>query len=651
MCGIAGIVGVDSEFQVSPTDVRQMCDCIIYRGPDEEGIWAEGNAGLGMRRLSIIDVSGGSQPIFNEDGSVLTVFNGEIYNFLELRTELEAAGHRFLTKSDTEVIVHLYEEVGPNLVNRLRGMFALAVYDKRRHSLLLARDRLGKKPLHYAVRQGILYFGSEIKSLLAVEPALAEVHDAALLQFFYYGYIPDPATAFKSIKKLPPGHLLEFDPNSLHIRRYWDVPQFASAALTEAECLDRMEEVLYRAVEMRLISDVPLGALLSGGVDSSLVVATMARASNAPVKTFSIGFGKADFDESRHARAVAQAFGTEHHELIVEPNIWETLEMLTGIMDEPFADSSIIPTYHVSRLARQFVTVALSGDGGDELFAGYDRYAIHLGRQWLDFLPRSVCDVYLRSVFPRLPQALRTRKLAYNIALKARDRYVDGISYIGTRDADLTPLSTDFISRFAGLSAASVMAKYFDEAPASDFLSQMQYADIKTYLPADILTKVDRMSMAASLETRAPLLDHKFVELAVTLPVEMKLQRKTPKYILRKLAERMGVPREVLYRRKQGFALPLVHWMRSEMRNEISALLLDSRTLQRGYLRRANVERILKEHEVGARDHSHVIWQLLVFELWHQNFLEQVGKRASDKLSARIAAGRPQHAERLETLH
>jgi asparagine synthase (glutamine-hydrolysing) len=624
MCGIVGIVGGDPQFRVSVATLRQMCSLIVYRGPDEEGVWAEANAGLGMRRLSIIDVSGGSQPIYNEDGSVLTVFNGEIYNFPELRAELETAGHRFYSHCDTEVIVHLYEELGSGLVEKLRGMFALAVYDRKRHKLLLARDRLGKKPLHYAVRNGILYFGSEIKSLLAAEPSLAAVDDAALMQYFYYGYIPDPATAFKSVRKLPPGHWLEFADGAVSVNRYWDLPQFASTTLSEEDSLQQLEAVLADAVRMRLISDVPLGALLSGGVDSSTVVAMMARVSNAPVKTFSIGFGKADFNETQHARAVAQTFGTEHHELMVEPDLWETLQSLTRIMDEPFADSSIIPTYHVSRLARQFVTVVLSGDGGDELFAGYDGYAAHLQRQGLDLLPKAACNLYRRAIFPLLPSSIRRRKLAYNIALSARDRYIDGVCYISTHDRELTPLSADFINDVADQHPESVMQSHFDEAPASELLSRMQYTDIKTYLAADILTKVDRMSMAASLECRAPLLDHVLVEFAATLPVRMKIRGNTRKYILRKLAERLGVPREVLYRPKQGFALPLVHWMRSEMREAITSLLLEGRTLQRGYLRRTAIERILSEHHSGRRDHSAIIWQMLVFELWHRNFLENM---------------------------
>ena len=369
MCGIAGIVGRRDEM-IDSAYVRRMCQTMTHRGPDDEGIYTQGPVGLGMRRLSIIDLSGGRQPIHNEDKSIWIVFNGEIYNFPELRRELESRGHQFYTHTDTEVIVHLYEEMGGNCVRKLRGMFAIALYDERRQLLLLARDRLGKKPLHYALSDGRLLFGSEIKALSAVAPELAEVDPEGLLQYFYFGYIPDPLTAFQRIHKLPPGHLLEYMGSEIKIRQYWDVPAYGvHQPKSEEECLEQLEEQLAEAVRIRLISDVPLGALLSGGVDSSLVVAMMARASSGPVKTFSIGFARQDFNEAEYARAVAERFGTEHHELVVEPNIHEALDFLTRMLEEPFGDSSMVQTHYVSYMARQYVTVALSGDGGDELFA------------------------------------------------------------------------------------------------------------------------------------------------------------------------------------------------------------------------------------------------------------------------------------------
>src|SRR5438309_6813425 len=365
-----------------------MCRTIVHRGPDDEGVYAQGPVGLGMRRLSIIDLAGGKQPIHNEDRTIWVVFNGEIYNFPELRTQLENRGHQFYTHSDTEVIVHLYEEMGRDCVKMLRGMFAIALYDSNRKTLLLARDRLGKKPLYYAQHEGRLYFGSEIKTILAVAPNLAEIDHEAVLQFFYFGYIPDPRSAFRRIQKLPPGHLAEYRLGEISLRQYWEVPAYGTNDPGSDEaCLEEMEKRLAEAVRMRLISDVPLGALLSGGVDSSIVVALMARASTRAVKTFSIGFRHQQFNESKYARMVAERFSTEHHELIVDPNIEDSLAYLATLLEEPFGDSSMLPTYHVCRMARQKVTVALSGDGGDELFAGYDRYLVALRRRRFDHIP------------------------------------------------------------------------------------------------------------------------------------------------------------------------------------------------------------------------------------------------------------------------
>src|ERR1041385_6546565 len=413
MCGIAGVVnsvagGIDTAL------VSRMCQAIVHRGPDDEGIFVKDGVGLGMRRLSIIDLAGGHQPIFNEDRSVWIVFNGEIYNFPELRKELESRGHRFYTHSDTETIVHLNEDFGSECVSKLRGMFAFALYDERKRRLLIARDRLGKKPLHYSLHNGCLLFGSEIKAILAVAPELAEINQSALLQYCYFGYIPDPLTAFSPIKKLPPGHILEFENGRISVRPYWDLPSYGThQPRSEEECLEEMERLLAEAVRIRLIADVPLGALLSGGTDSSTIVALMARASSRPVKTFSIGFRHADVDESAYARIVAQRFGTEHHELILEPDIVASLEKLTGSLEEPFSDPSILPTYFVSCLAREHVTVALSGDGGDELFAGYTRYGCVQRRQISSLLPQALWKVYRKHIFPLLPTGMPGRQLSY----------------------------------------------------------------------------------------------------------------------------------------------------------------------------------------------------------------------------------------------
>jgi asparagine synthase (glutamine-hydrolysing) len=610
---------------VTADQVRRMTDTIVHRGPDDEGIHVRDNVGLGMRRLSIIDVCGGHQPIYNEDGTVAVVFNGEIYNFPQLRQELESRGHEFRTRSDTEVIVHLYEEMGADCITKLRGMFAIALYDAKRDSLLLARDRLGKKPLFYALHAGRLFFGSEIKAVLAAAPELAEVDPEGVLQFFYFGYIPDPHSAFRDIRKLPPGHLAEYRNGQIRVRQYWDVPAYGgNDPGSDDACVEEMEHRLADAVRMRLISDVPLGALLSGGVDSSIVVALMARESSAPVKTFSIGFQKADFNEAEYARLVAERFGTDHHELIVDPDITETLNHLTAMMEEPFGDSSMIPTYCVSQLARRHVTVALSGDGGDELFAGYDRYAINLRRRRFEVIPSWVGSVYRNHLYPRLPSDVKGRKWAWNVTLSSRDRYLDSMSFLPVLHRERGLFSDEFVAHARrGSDPLRQFQSYYDDAPASSQLERLMYLDTKTYLAGDILTKVDRMSMATSLEMRCPILDHVFVEWVASLPVKYKFRDGTRKFLFKKLAERLGIPAQLLHRRKQGFSLPLVHWMRNELKDGLLQMLLEPRTMQRGYFRAESVRMVLDEHFRGRRDHSGVLWMMLLFELWHRNFLEK----------------------------
>src|SRR6202050_1845586 len=616
MCGIAGMVSTAADQRVEAAAIHRMCEALVHRGPDDEGIFVKGGTGLGMRRLSIIDLAGGHQPVFNEDRSIWVVFNGEIYNFPELRADLEKHGHRFYTHTDTEVIVHLYEDLGADCVKKLRGMFAFALYDERRGKLLIARDRRGIKPLHYAFSNGRLLFGSEIKAILAVAPELASLNHRALLQYMYFGYVPDPITSFFASQKLPPGHLLEFSVGEVQVRQYWDLPEYNThQPSSEEECLEELEWRLAEAVRIRLIADVPLGALLSGGTDSSTVVALMARASSKPVKTFSIGFSHDDFNEAQYARMVAKRFATDHHELVLEPNVVETVETLTSSLEEPFGDSSMLPTYYVSCMARKHVTVALSGDGGDEIFAGYDRYGIHVRRQIFERIPQWAWRMYREQIYPVLPKNMRGRKFSYNVSLPWRERYVDGISFIPAFERDLPILSDEFRESVGtGGNPEDVMYRYFEQAPAKDPVSQMLYVDTKTYMVADILTKVDRMSMAPSLEVRVPILDHLFLEWVTGLPVEWKLRNGVQKYILRKLAERVGVPREALYRPKQGFALPLVHWMRNELKELIMSVLLEPRTLQRGYFKPEGVRRLLDEHFRERRDHSAGIWRLLIFE-------------------------------------
>lgn len=623
MCGIAGMVGTDAGYVADAAVLRRMCDVIAHRGPDDEGYYVNGSVGLGMRRLSIIDLSTGHQPISNEDGSVWIVFNGEIYNFHEVRDELRARGHVFRTNTDTEAIVHLYEDLGVDCVKRLRGMFAFAIYDLKKRSLLLARDRLGKKPLHYALTKERLVFGSEIKSLLEAAPDLAEVNREGLLNYFYFGYIPDPQSAFRNIHKLPPGHLLEYRSGRLEVKRYWDIPAYSTReSISEEECLEELEKRLAEAVRLRLISDVPLGAMLSGGVDSSIIVALMAKASSRPVKTFTIGFDHSEFDEATYARKVATRFGTDHHELVLQPDVVGTLEKLTPGLEEPFADSSILPTYYVSCLARQHVTVALSGDGGDELFAGYERYARLLSHNHFNGVPQWLGRVYREQLYHKLP-SFYGRRFLFNISLPLRDRYIDSVSHFPAWGRERALFSREFLAWADTVeSPLQLFRRTFDEAPARDLISRLIYLDTKTYLPFDILTKVDRMSMATSLEVRVPMLDHIFLEWVASLPVSLKFRNLSGKYILKKLAERVGVPSEVLHRPKQGFALPLVHWMRKELKRDLVEILLERRTLDRGYYSKTALRALVEDHTSGRRDRSHELWLLLMLELWHRNFLE-----------------------------
>jgi len=649
VCGIAGMVGRPDE-TVDAADIHRMCQTIIHRGPDDEGVYAQGPAGLGMRRLSIIDLAGGRQPIHNEDRTLWAVFNGEIYNFLELRQELEGRGHCFYTHSDTEVILHLYEEMGSDCVQKLRGMFAIALYDERRHLLLLARDRMGKKPLHYALHQGGLIFGSEIKAILAVHPELAEIDPEGLLQYFYFGYIPDPHSVFQLIHKLPAGHLMEFCKGEVKIRRYWDLPEYGThPPISEEECVEELERQLEEAVRIRLISDVPLGALLSGGVDSSIVVALMARASSAPVKTFSIGFQAERFNESEYARMVAERFGTDHHELVLDPNLEETLSYLSQMMEEPFGDSSMLPTYYVCRMARQKVTVALSGDGGDELFAGYDRYIVATDRQKFDALPEWMGRVYRNAIHAHVPDGMYGKNLAWNASLNARDRYLDGVSFFPALHRE-RGLFTDSFLQAAGQvpDPLKQWQQIYDDAPAKDALSRLLYLDTKTYLVADILTKVDRMSMASSLEVRVPMLDHKFVEWVTSLPAEWKLRGGRRKHILKKLAERLGIPPALLHRRKQGFQLPLVEWMRNDVKDQFLRVLLEPRTLQRGYFKPEAVKSLVNEHMHGRRNRSGLLWRMLVLELWHRNFMESRSLWNQERRSPDIFANETTQLARTE---
>jgi asparagine synthase (glutamine-hydrolysing) len=623
MCGIAGFVDRDASAGSGNAAafalVHRMCDVIRHRGPDDEGIHVAPGVGLGMRRLSIIDLSGGRQPIHNENGTVWVVFNGEIYNYQELRAELEGSGHCFATSSDTETIVHAYEQWGADAFARLRGMFGIALWDASSRTLLLARDRAGQKPLHYAERAGRLYFGSEIKSLLAAGAIDARINLRALDHYLAFLYTPRDESIFEGVCKLPPGHYLRWHDGRADVVRYWQIAEGETFAGSEADAVAALDGVLQDAVRSHMVSDVPLGAFLSGGVDSSAVVGMMARASSQPVKTFSIGFDEPEFDELEHARTVARHFGTDHHEFVVRPDGLSILEDLVSHFDEPFADSSAIPTWYVSEIARRHVTVVLSGDGGDELFGGYDRYLAHPRVAAFDRLAVPGLRKVAALVWPHLPHGVRGKNFLRHVARDAAGRYLDSIALFHSDER--RALFTADVQSALTADAEGTLARHFDRFAGLPNESRMMRFDFETYLPEDVLTKVDRMSMAHSIESRVPLLDNTVIDFAATLPSHFKIRDGRRKHVFKE-ALRPLLPPGILDRRKQGFGIPLGVWFRGGLTGLFSEVLDSPRARQRGYFERSFVSRLLREHLARQRDHTLRLWQLLVFELWHRQYLD-----------------------------
>jgi asparagine synthase (glutamine-hydrolysing) len=629
MCGITGFIDLWNtssprapEERVQMLDV--MCSVIRHRGPDDQGVMLKQGVALGMRRLSIIDPAGGHQPISNEDSTVTIVFNGEIYNYRELQSVLQARGHRFRTNSDTETIVHAYEEFGADCVDHLRGMFAFAIWDDRRKKLFMARDRVGKKPLYYSVtRGGTLVFGSELKSLLEHPEVERNINPQALDAYFSLGYVPDPISIFDNVEKLPPGHHLTFSEGRLIVQRYWDFSYDAKDnARKPSDYLDELRALLDEAVKLRLVSDVPLGAFLSGGIDSSAVVGLMTRHMDQPVKTFSIGFNEDSYDELKYARLTAKKFGTDHHEFLVTPDICDVVDQLAWHFDEPFADSSAIPTFVVSKLAREHVKVVLTGDGGDELFAGYTRYVTERHRSKFDLVPRIVKEGLMDPLSRRLPHGVWGRNYLHNVSLDPISRYLDNVSvFTGLNKGSL--YAAEFSDQ---LRDSSHLRSYFLELSGNvntgAGLDSLLYIDSKTYLPGDILTKVDRMSMAVSLEARAPLLDHKLIEFVTRVPASMKMAGLETKHLFKRAIADL-VPAEIVNRPKQGFGVPIQQWINQQLRQRIRDTLNDPRTLQRGYVSRSHVEVLLDEHERGRRDHAMALWSLLMLELWHRQYVDR----------------------------
>jgi asparagine synthase (glutamine-hydrolysing) len=592
-----------------------------------------------MQRLAIIDVAGGDQPLFNEDRSIAVVMNGEIYNFPELRRELEAAGHRFYTNTDTEAIVHAYEQWGTAAIQRLRGMFGLAIWDRRTKSLLVARDRAGIKPMYYADVNGRLYFGSELKSLLEAPDLPRDLDLDALDHYLSFLYTPRDGSIFRSVRKLPPGHLMTWRNGTLKVEQYWQLSAEEHFRGSERDAVAQLRRVLTDAVRCHLLSDVPLGAFLSGGIDSSLVVGLMSEISGSRVKTFSIGFDEPAFDELEHARTVAQHFGTEHHELVVKPDAIGILDRLVWHFDEPFADSSAIPTWYVSEMARQHVTVVLSGDGGDELFGGYDRYVPHPRVVAFDrYSPRALRRVAAIAA-ARLPHGARGKNFLRHVGRDEQGRYLDAIRFFG---ADEKPalLSAEVRRTLHGPDPETRLARHFERFARLPWPSQMMRFDAETYLPEDVLTKVDRMSMAHSIESRVPLLDNEVIDFAATLPASLKIKDGRRKHVLKEVAATL-LPRQILERRKQGFGVPLGTWFRGNLRELFADTLLSSSSLQRGYFEPAFVRRVVNEHLTGTRDHTLRLWQLVVFERWHQQYAGRGGTSTISAESNRLPLSAP----------
>jgi len=640
MCAITGLFDTNAGAPVAADLLARMNDSQSHRGPDQHGLHVEPGVGLGHRRLSIIDLSGGRQPLFNEDESVVVVYNGEIYNFQALAEELKVNGHRFRTQCDTEVIVHAWEEWGAACVERFRGMFAFAIWDRNRQTLFLARDRLGIKPLHYAwLRDGSLVFASELKALLLHPGLRQEIEPQAVEDYFAFGYVPEPRTILKGVHKLPAGHHLTVrrgEPRRAPVQ-YWDIPFVPTSVADEDQVGAELIERLQEAVRIRLIAEVPLGAFLSGGVDSSAVVAMMARSMAAggagPVNTCSISFGDPAFNESAFADLVAKRYATAHRTEQLEVEQFDLLDRLAALYDEPYADSSALPTYLVCELARRQVTVALSGDGGDENLAGYKRYRWHGDedrlRRLLPLAARRALFGPLGRAYPALigaPRWLRAKATLQSLGRDSVEGYFDIISVLddGMRER---LYSSAFKRDLQGYRAIEVLRRHARNSPTQHPLSLVQYLDMKTYLVDDILTKVDRASMAHALEVRVPLLDHELVEWMSSLPPDLKLRGGEGKYLLKRALEPY-LPRDLLYRPKMGFAVPLANWFRGPLRQRVRDALLGPALAESGLFQRKYLTHLLDTHQRGRRDYSASLWSLLMFEAFLKRQLGQTSEHA-----------------------
>ena len=626
MCGITGFVRNDGK-PVDEALLARMNEAIRHRGPDDDGFYVNGSVGLAMRRLAIIDLKGGQQPIHNRDRTAWIVFNGEIYNYLELREKLEKLGHTFYTTSETEAIVHAYDQYGADCPKHLRGMFAFAIWNERDQELFLARDRVGKKPLLYSLVNGQLIFASEFSALLLHPDVSREIEPEALDYYLSFMCIPAPLTAYRSIRKLEPGHWLRWRKGEIEVQRYWQPDFTKKLAIDEEEAGERTVEILRDAVRVRLMSEVPLGAFLSGGIDSSAVVALMAQESSERVKTFSIGFDEQDFSELHHARRIAEHVGADHHEFIVRPDAVEALPTLVEHYGEPYADSSAVPTYYVAKETRKHVTVALNGDGGDESFAGYQRYAAMELTEKYRRVPSFLRESVIKETVNLIPTSPAKRSMARSVqrmlAAVSRprvDRYTYWVSVFN--DETKKPLYSNFFrEQTLQADAAGLLGTWFQRANGIGIVDAMLLTDQMTYLPNDLLVKVDIATMAVSLEARSPFLDHHVIEFAASLPQNLKLRRLTTKYLLKKVLRKL-LPSENLNRRKMGFGVPIGHWFRGKMQPFLREVILSDKALRRGLFQPETVRQLVELHTRGERDYSHQLWTLLMLELWFNRFID-----------------------------
>jgi len=625
MCGICGTYGlIDRDL------LARMCGAISHRGPDDEGHYYSSDVMLGMRRLKVIDLNTGNQPIFNENRDIVVVYNGEIYNYKENRGYLENKGHKFYTNSDTETIVHLYEELGDKCVERLRGMFAFALWDSVRERLLLARDRIGIKPLYYYFKDGVLLFASELKALLQCPSINKEINFHALHDYLTYLCVSAPDTIFKNIFKLEPGHMIICEYGNIEIKRYWDVcPQYdiyGGLFKNEATITERMYELILESIKSHLISDVPLGVFLSGGLDSSSIVAITSEILNKPLKTFSIGFEDDYYNELDNARLVAKRFGTDHHEYIVSPASIKDIQEILYFFDEPFADSSAIPTYYVSKYARQNVTVALSGDGGDELFGGYGNYKADKIGLLYKKIPSFIRNSLIPAIADCIPDAAeylsgkaRIKKILSMSRMSSEEGHVFWLSCF-SEEAKRELYSDSSLTGLLCNNSLDRYIRYFNGYDMTDFINSCIYVDVKTVLPNDYLTKVDRMSMANSLEVRVPFLDHKLLEFAMSISSKYKIRGLTTKYLLKKIMKDK-LPEAIIKGRKKGFSMPLSRWFREDFSVLLDEFLSENIVKKRGYFNYEFVERLSKDHLAGRKDNSKLLWTLVCFEIWHRRFI------------------------------